>query len=104
MKNKILAIKQDIENIISPICLEKFWIDWYGAYDVNPKHLVFWICLISDKMKTEFKSNTELLTRLRDLLAIHDYPEQARQSVFIDFESQETVDRESDGNWYHHFK
>ena len=34
----------------------------------------------------------------------HDYPADAQNNVHIGFESQETVDRESDGNWYLHFK
>jgi len=38
------------------------------------------------------------------LLKKHNYPIYALQFVYIGFESQETVDRESNGNWYHHFK
>lgn len=41
---------------------------------------------------------------LRQLLVKHDYPEEARQFVKIDFESQETVQRQSNGNWFEHFK
>ncbi len=104
MKRKILDIKEDIEKLVSKDCKEKFWIDWYGAYDIDPKHLVFWICVQTDKMKLALKSNFELINEIRNLLVKHNYPEQARQSVFIDFESQETVDKESNGSWYQHFK
>lgn len=104
MKRKILDIKEAIEKLISPICNERFFIDWYGAYEIDPKYLVFWICVKSDKMKLSLKSNTALIKELRGLLIKHNYPEQARQFVSIDFESQETVDRESKGNWHQHFK
>lgn len=104
LKKKIADIKRDIENLISANCDEKFWIDWYGAYDIDPKHLVFWICVLSDEMKLRLASNAELNSELHNLLIVHDYPHQSREFVTISFESQETVDRESGGSWYDHFK
>ncbi|MDR1153695.1 MAG: hypothetical protein LBL04_03210 [Bacteroidales bacterium] len=104
MKRKIIDIEDDIKKIIVFVCDEKFWISWYGAYDIDPKHLVFWICVETDEMKLKLQSNITLINKLRNLLIKHNYPEQARPFVYIDFESQETVDRESRGNWYHHFK
>jgi hypothetical protein len=101
---KIWAIKSDIRRVISQICREKFWVDWYGAYYIHPKHLVFWVCVQSDRMKEELEKDKHLMTRLRNLLAVHKYPEDARDHVWIGFESQETVDRESEGNWFFHFK
>lgn len=32
------------------------------------------------------------------------YPAESQRFIHIGFESQETVNRESKGNWYHHFK
>jgi len=104
LKRKIIAIKNDIKKIVTPYCSENFWIEWYGAYDIDPKHLVFWICVESDLMKKELKSNDELMIKLKDLFLLHDYPKEAIDNVIIDFESKETVGRESNGNWYHHFK
>ncbi|RKR85418.1 hypothetical protein BDD43_5689 [Mucilaginibacter gracilis] len=104
LKRKILDIKADIENTVFSYCTEKFDITWYGAYDIDPKHLVYWICIKTDKVKHELESNLELNQLLRSLLEKHRYPLAAQPHVFISFESQETVDRESDGNWYHHFK
>ena len=104
MKGKILRIKDDIKKIIKPICREKFWVEWYGAYDVDPKNLVFWICVQTDETKERFAADSGLLKTIRSLLNKYDYPENARDSVYIGFESQETVDRESSGDWYLHFK
>src|ERR1041385_4110025 len=104
LKRKILDIKDEIAEIIKPMCKEKFWINWYGAYDIDPKNLVFWVCVESDKMKTSFESDEKLMKRLRDLLEKYDYPLEARPHVAIGYESQETVDRKSNGDWYVHFK
>lgn len=104
MENKIFAITNEMKSIIQKSCKEKLWINWYGAYDIDPKNLVFWICVESDELKSKLESNGELTNELKNLLVRHDYPEQARRFVHIGFESQESVNRESNGNWYHHFK
>jgi len=104
IKRKIIDIKEDIKKNITPLCNETFWIDQYGAYNIDPKYLVFWICVETDELKLKLKSNALLKNDLRNLLVKHNYPEQARSFVHIDFESQETVDRESGGNWYDHVK
>ena len=104
LKSKILAIRKDIKNLISEICYEKFWIDWYGAYDINPRHLVFLTCVESDNMKIKLRSDLKLNEELRSILDKHEYPLDARDQVIIDFESQETVDRESRGRWHEHLR
>lgn len=104
VKRKILDIKDGIGQLVKPVCTEKVDVIWYGAYDINPKHLVFWICVQTDRMKTELASNDQLKKGLRDLLEIHQYPVEAQPFVHMGFESKETVDRDSGGNWYHHFK
>lgn len=104
MKGKIIRIEDDIKKLIKPHCKEKFWIERYGEYNINPKNLVFWICVQTDKMKEKLKSHSDLENALRLLLDRYDYPIQARKHVHIGFESQETVNRESNGDWYLHFK
>lgn len=104
LKGKIRDIKRDVEILVGHTCKEKYRVIWYGAYNIDPKHLVFWICVESDKIKLELKSNKKLMDDLRNLLVIYDYPKSARENVIIDFESQETVDRDSNGDWYGHFK
>ena len=93
-----------MKKIIDPICKEKFWINYYGAYYIDPNNLVFWICVNSDEMKFILKSNNDLLNKLKQLFYKHNYPLESINYVYIGFESQETVDRESNGDWYVHFK
>lgn len=104
MKRIILNIKDAIENTVRLYCDEKFDVFWYGAYDIDPKHLVYWICVQTDQMKMDLTNNIKLNNDLRFFLEKYKYPASARKSVYIGFESQETVNRESKGNWYHHFK
>ena len=104
LKRKILDVRDEMKNIVSKVCDEDVRIDWFGAYDISPKHLVFWICVQTDKTKEKLIANKELYLQLHGLLEKYNYPQEARKSVFIGFESQETVERESDGNWYHHYK
>ena len=83
---------------------EKFWVTHYGANDIHPKHLAYWIVVRSDQEKRRLEADSALMAVLRSLLMKYDYPIEGRDWVHIGFESQETVDRESDGNFYHHWK
>ncbi|MCE3295139.1 MAG: hypothetical protein K0R65_853 [Crocinitomicaceae bacterium] len=104
LKRKILNVEDDIKKIITLNCEESFFINRYGAYDIDPKNLVFWICVKSDAQKLNLSTNKDLTGTLYNLLTKYDYPKEAIPFVHIGFESQETVDRESGGDWYLHFK
>jgi hypothetical protein len=104
IKRKVLDIKDDIKTLIKQNCTENIFIMHYGAYDIDPRHLVYWICVKTDKMKAELAGNEKLNYNLRQVLTKNEYPKDAHDNVFIGFESQETVDRESKGNWWVHFK
>lgn len=41
---------------------------------------------------------------MKTLLEKFNWPIQARANVTFDIESQETVDRENNGNWWYHYK
>lgn len=104
IKRKIFDIKAKIKKVVKKYFAGHFWIAYYGAYDIDPKNLVFWICVKTDNEKKLLQSNEQLKQELRNTLVEFNYPEKAIPFVYIDFESQETVNRESNGNWYYHFK
>lgn len=104
LKRKVYDILDDIRIIIKSICKDKFWINCYGAYDIDPKNMIVWICVDLYSTKSRLKSDGELAIKLKEVLIKHNYPEKARPYVNIGFESQETVDKESKENWYEHFK
>jgi hypothetical protein len=97
-------IEVAIKDLISTASHEKYWVTHYGANDIHPKHLVYWICVQSDAEKKRMEDDKVLYARLRQLLVEHKYPISGRAEVHIGFESQETVDRESGGNWWQHWK
>jgi len=104
LHRKILDIKDEIISIVGRASIESFRVDWYGEYKINPKNLVFWICVESDSARDKLRSNSVLNAELRQLLETHGYPVSARNDVYIGFESQETVSRDSNGDWFRHFK
>jgi hypothetical protein len=104
LKARVKAIERDMETRARAVADEELWITHYGAFDIHPKHLVFWLCVKTDEQKGRLAADRALMGELRDVLARRDYPEGARDLVHIGFESQETVDREADGHWWHHWK
>ena len=74
----------------------------YGAADIHPGHLVYWICVRSDSEKLRLEEDPALNRDLRLVLAEYGYPQRGRKAVKIGFESQETVDRVSKGDWWRH--
>ncbi|MCX8525026.1 hypothetical protein OF897_13990 [Chryseobacterium formosus] len=104
IKRKILDIKDEMRKEVSSFTSEKVRVDYFGAYDINPKNLVFWICIESDKEKNKLKNDTLLMNMLKNLLIKYNYPRSAIELIFIDFQSQETIDREYAGNWYYFYK
>ncbi|WP_029272583.1 hypothetical protein [Flavobacterium sp. KJJ] len=101
---KVIKIKKDIEAIVSEVCSENFSVLKYGAYEINPKYLVYWICVNTDEVRNKLSNDKILKETLRNVIINAEYPIEAVNDVFVGFESQETVDRESNGDWYLHFK
>ncbi|HVU15604.1 MAG TPA: hypothetical protein VHD32_01670 [Candidatus Didemnitutus sp.] len=97
-------IEKAMDAMIAGVSQEKHWVTHYGANDIHPKHLVYWICVQTDAEKKRLEEDPDLYRKLRTLLTDYQYPLAGRNEVHIGFESQETVDRESGGNWWHHWK
>ena len=104
LEDKINAIEAEMERIVGNLTNESVWAAHYGAFDIDPKHLVYKICLKSDAERIRLANDVNLKKQLRDLLDTHDYPEQARSKVYIDFESEEAIDRDSGGNPWRHWR
>ena len=104
LNRKIRKIERAIKDSVARLATEPFRVAHYGATDIDPRHLVYWICVQRDAERDRLASDSALNAQLRSLLVTFDYPASAREHVHIGFESQETVDRESDGNWWQHWK
>jgi hypothetical protein len=62
---------------------EAFWVTHYGANDIHPRHLVYWIVVGSDKEKRRLEQDADLLSTLRALLDDFDYPIATSRSIRI---------------------
>ena len=99
-----LQIEASMEVLVNSYADEKCWITHYGANDIHPKNLVYQICVQTDEERNKLHRNVDLMKALRQLLITHNYPASGRDGVYINYESQETVDRDSHGNWRHHWQ
>lgn len=104
LAKKINKIESEIKSTISDHFKGSFWIFRYGSYDINPKYLVIWVCVDLENEKEELASDIDLMKKLRQILTDNSYPAEAIPYVHIGYESQETVDKTSNGNWHYHFK
>jgi hypothetical protein len=106
--SNISIITEMVQEKISIICTaelrERFELSHYGANYIHPGFLVFWIRIQSDKERDRLRSDVQLMHRLRQTLIEAGYPEEGRNDVDINFESQETINREYGGNWYNYMK
>ena len=84
--------------------LKKVFSRWFGAYYIDPKHLVFVVGVQTGMQKDRLRANDAVMRRTRELLRRWRWPEAARPDVVFDIESQESVARESNGNWWHQYK
>lgn len=76
----------------------------FGAYYIDPKYLVFVVGVPSDEEKNKLKADPNFDQAMKALLIKYNWPLTAREYVAFDIESQETVDRETNGNWWYHYK
>jgi hypothetical protein len=76
----------------------------FGAYYIDPKHMVFVVGVQTDVEKARLKADSSFNNEMQALLVNYNWPFMARESVLFDIESQETVDRETNGHWWHHYK
>jgi hypothetical protein len=97
-------IQEEIKRVMASQTVEPFWMTHYGANDIHPRHLVCWIVVRTDQEKARLEQDAELMQQLRGLLVAHDYPVEGRDSVHIGFESHETVDRVTNGDFYVYWK
>lgn len=103
LKWKIKSIESALKELVKAEGYDaKIWS--FGAYCIHPKHLVFVVGVPTDDAKAVLKSNESFIASIKNLLEKYNWPKHARPDVVFDIESQETVDRENNGNWWYHYK
>ncbi len=104
IKSLAEVIEGDMRGIVSSYAREPFWVTLYGSFQIHPRYLVYWVCVRTDAERDRLAQDATLMKRLRAALDARNYPIEGRSEVGIGFESQETVDRVSGGNWWLHWK
>ena len=100
---KIFRITNSAKSLVQALGV-RCSIFWFGAYYISARHLVIVLKVPSDQERDMLRANIELTSRLRALLLEHKWPFPESESVIFDIESQETVGRETNGNWFYHYK
>ncbi|HBH53281.1 MAG TPA: hypothetical protein DDY91_15450 [Planctomycetaceae bacterium] len=97
-------IEEEIQRVLASQMAEPFWVTHYGANDIHHRHLVYWIVVRTDQEMARLDQDAELMKLLRGLLVASDYPVEGRDGVPIGFESHETVDRVTNGDFSMYWK
>ncbi|MEO8202818.1 MAG: hypothetical protein ABI630_03070 [Betaproteobacteria bacterium] len=98
LKMKVSQMASSAKSLVSGTGC-KCKVESFGAYDVDPRLLVFAVQVPTDAERDKLRSREALVQALKLLPAKSGWPEAARNDVVFDIESQETVDRENEGNW-----
>jgi len=98
----IRKVKKETKVIVSQRCSEMFDVICYGSVHIDAGLLVILIAVRTDEIKSRLALDSEMNSLIRESLVRNGYPASAIDNVIIWVESQETVDRESHGDWHIH--
>jgi len=103
LKLKIWRIESALKSLLKATGVKP--LVWsFGAYYIDPRHMVFVLGVPLDKERDSLRNDKDFLNKMKSLLVRFNWPAPAREHVAFDIESQETVDRENNGNWWYHYK
>ena len=104
LDRKIGRIHKAIKRTVAEVSTEECEVTSFGATEIDPAYLSVWVCARTDAERDRLSSDKNLVARLRYVFVTHDYPEAARDKVYISFASQEEVDRDWGGDWWQFIK
>jgi len=76
----------------------------FGAVDIDLRNLAVWITADTDVQRDELRRSGALIDQFRVAFRDPGYPESAIPEIRFEFESQQTVDRDFNGTWWHAVK
>lgn len=96
---RVFLAKRRIARLASQRGIRPKWVSSIGAIGIDPKHLSIWIAVDKDWERDELLQDSNFEAACREVLLRCGYPSGAVLFVGIAVESQQTVDRDSGGNW-----
>lgn len=76
----------------------------FGAVDIHPKHLAYWITTTTDAERDQLAADSAMQDEFRRILLREGYPADAVLEVGFAFQSEETVQRDFGGDWFYAVK
>lgn len=76
----------------------------FGAVDIHPRHLAYWITTATDAQRDRLAGDSEMQDEFRRILMRAGYPADAILEVGFAYQSEETVQRDFGGNWFYAVK
>lgn len=99
----IVRVQQLLRDHLNANGLQDAAVSHFGSVNIAPKYLAYCIQVKTDREAKE--ADRESLTNLvRTWLKEEGYPATAADQIAVRIDSEETVLRDYDGNWYHYCK
>jgi hypothetical protein len=95
----IRKAKRQVKDVALQRCPDVRVFSRKGAIKISPGYLAFWIATKTDADAEMLRGDASFLPALRNALLAAGYPVDAVPYVRFPVESQETVDRDYNGNW-----
>ena len=103
VEKRICRVEDRLRDYLKPRGYSKLGVDHIGATYINPKHLAICIALGTDEEVEKFDL-MEITKMVHQWLEEEKYPHEAIKHVGVRVDSQETVNREFNGNWFYCYK
>jgi hypothetical protein len=78
-----------------------FRVESFGATRIDPDHLCICINVNTDAERDSLQHDDELIRQFRKAILSSGYPAESVPMVSFSIESQETVSRDFEGNWFY---
>jgi hypothetical protein len=103
LKKKVANMADEIKTAVRRTGGANCTVLTLGAYDVDPRLLVYVVQVATDAERDKLKDRPTLAESLKELPAKSGWPSSACEDVTFHIESQQTVDRENEGNWAYRY-
>jgi hypothetical protein len=103
LQKRIYGVEDRLRTHLEPKRYTKLWIHHFGATYIDPKHLAICIAVGTDE-EVENLDLQGVAKMVHTWLEEEGYPHEAIKHVGVRVDSQETVDRDFEGNWFHCYK